>query len=226
MERLGGLPVVYRYSCRARRYLLRLTREGEIVVTLPPGGNKRTAAAFLERSREWIARQQSTRASATGHAQHWRAGDRLLWRGERVALAVGFERARPFASWGDQRIFIADAGMNLRRPLEARMLQVAREELPKYGAARARELGVPITRVSVRNQRSRWGSCSSNGVISLNWRLVQTPEWVVDYLIVHELMHRREMNHSARFWRHVEQACPRWREAEAWLDAHARELGF
>ncbi len=63
-------------------------------------------------------------------------------------------------------------------------------------------------------------------MISLNWRLIQAPEAVRDYLIVHELMHRREMNHSLRFWRHVATAFPGWREAEAWLDTHAVELGF
>ena len=71
--------------------------------------------------------------------------------------------------------------------------------------------------MSVRNQRSRWGSCSVNGTISLNWRLVQTPEFVRDYIIYHELMHLREMNHSARFWARVEEVCPPWREAEHWL---------
>ena len=71
--------------------------------------------------------------------------------------------------------------------------------------------------MTVRNQRSRWGSCSRRGTISLNWRLVQTPDLVRDYIIHHELMHLREMNHSARFWARVEEVCPGWREAERWL---------
>ena len=67
---------------------------------------------------------------------------------------------------------------------------------------------------------SRWGSCSRSGTVSLNWRLVQTPDFVRDYICVHELMHRREMNHSARYWRHVAEAFPRWEEAERWLKAN------
>ncbi len=83
---------------------------------------------------------------------------------------------------------------------------------------------VAIHRVSVRNQRSRWGSCSARGTISLNWRLIQTPPFVRDYIILHELMHRREMNHSKRFWAHVELVYPEWREAERWLKENAKLL--
>jgi predicted metal-dependent hydrolase len=93
---------------------------------------------------------------------------------------------------------------------------------------RVRELAAvtasAISRVSVRNQRTRWGSCSTRRAINLNWRLIQTPAFVVDYIILHELMHLREMNHSARFWREVEAVCPGWREAEAWLKRHGREI--
>jgi predicted metal-dependent hydrolase len=78
--------------------------------------------------------------------------------------------------------------------------------------------------VLVRNQRTRWGSCSARRTISLNWRLIQTPPFVRDYIIVHELMHLREMNHSQRFWHQVARAYPRWREAEAWLKQHRRLL--
>jgi len=78
----------------------------------------------------------------------------------------------------------------------------------------------------VRNQRTRWGSCTTTGVISLNWRLVQAPETVRDYVIYHELMHLREMNHSDRFWRRVEEVYPDWRDAERWLKGNGSLLGL
>ncbi len=88
-------------------------------------------------------------------------------------------------------------------------------------------MGVDIKQVTVRNQpRSRWGSCSSTGTISLNWRLVQTPDAVRDYIIHHELMHLREMNHSARFWARVEEVCPAWRDAERWLKRNGSLVGL
>ena len=80
--------------------------------------------------------------------------------------------------------------------------------------------------MSVRNQRSRWGSCSAAGTISLNWRLIQTPDFVRDYIIYHELMHLREMNHSDRFWDHVEEVCPGWREAERWIKRNGSLVGL
>jgi predicted metal-dependent hydrolase len=81
-----------------------------------------------------------------------------------------------------------------------------------------------VRAVSVRNQRSRWGSCSRSATVSLNWRLVQMPAAVSDYIILHELAHLRVMNHSAKYWRVVAQLCPDYRAAEAWLKAHGRQL--
>jgi len=81
-----------------------------------------------------------------------------------------------------------------------------------------------VRRITVRNQRSRWGSCSRRGTISLNWRLVQTPVFVRDYLVLHELAHLKEMNHSRRFWDEVARLCPGFREAERWLKQHSRLL--
>jgi predicted metal-dependent hydrolase len=82
-----------------------------------------------------------------------------------------------------------------------------------------------VKRVTVRAQRTRWGSCSRRGTVSLNWRLVQTPDFVRDYIILHELAHLRHMNHSARFWREVERLCPEYRTAEHWLKKQGGWLG-
>jgi predicted metal-dependent hydrolase len=71
---------------------------------------------------------------------------------------------------------------------------------------------------------TRWGACSPSGVITLNWRLIQTPDFVREYVLIHELMHRRELNHSRRFWRLVAAACPRMAEARAWLRTEGKRL--
>lgn len=98
------------------------------------------------------------------------------------------------------------------------------EQLPGELMALAKVHGIDVARVSVRNQRSRWGACSSSGVITLNWRLILVPDFVREYVMIHELMHRREMNHSKRFWKHVSAACPRVAEARAWLVREGRQL--
>lgn len=100
----------------------------------------------------------------------------------------------------------------------------AAAELPGQLLSLAETLGITVARVSIRNQRTRWGACSSSGAITLNWRLILTPDFVREYVMIHELMHRREMNHSARFWTHVAAACPRYADARVWLRKEGRQL--
>jgi predicted metal-dependent hydrolase len=102
--------------------------------------------------------------------------------------------------------------------------ELAATVLPPLLRDWASKLGLDVAQVSVRDQRTRWGSCGRNGRICLNWRLVLMPDWVRDYVIVHELMHLRRMDHSARYWRHVAEAYPRWREARAWLRTNGAGL--
>jgi predicted metal-dependent hydrolase len=100
----------------------------------------------------------------------------------------------------------------------------AREVLPARLYELADQHGCLVTAVSIRGQKTRWGSCGRNGHISLNWRLMLMPEWVRDYVLVHELMHLRRMDHSPKFWRHVEGACPDYRVARQWLRRHGPGL--
>ena len=100
----------------------------------------------------------------------------------------------------------------------------AAAELPSRLIELASELDIAIQRISIRNQRTRWGACSSRGSITLNWRLILVPDFVRDYVMIHELMHRRELNHSRRFWKHVAAACPRYDEARKWLLTDGRRL--
>lgn len=93
----------------------------------------------------------------------------------------------------------------------------ASRELPARLHQLAADHGLIATKVTVRNQRSRWGSCSPSGHICLNWRLVLMPDSVRDYVLIHELMHLRQLNHSRRFWRLVEKACPEFEAARQWL---------
>ena len=95
-------------------------------------------------------------------------------------------------------------------------------ELLELNAAGA--LGVTLRRVSIRDQSSRWGSCSTTGVLSYSWRLILTPPFVLDYLAAHEAAHLVEMNHSRAFWRQVERICPDFRRAKSWLDANGADL--
>jgi predicted metal-dependent hydrolase len=103
------------------------------------------------------------------------------------------------------------------RTLAAAQLSVRLREL-------AAEHGLTVSRISIRDQRTRWGSCGRDGHICLNWRLVQMPAWVRDYVLIHELMHLRRLDHSAKYWSLVAAACPEYQAARRWLRAHGRTL--
>jgi predicted metal-dependent hydrolase len=105
-----------------------------------------------------------------------------------------------------------------QRELRARALC----ELPDRLRQLADQFGLRVARISIRNQQSRWGSCSPNGHICLNWRLVAMPDWVRDYVIIHELMHLKRLDHSPRFWKLVAAACPAYQDARAWLRKYQR----
>ncbi|HEY4417533.1 MAG TPA: M48 family metallopeptidase, partial [Verrucomicrobiae bacterium] len=123
-----------------------------------------------------------------------------------------------------EQIKIPTTTTDLRPAIQKYLRQIAQQELPPRVMEFASQHHIAVTRVSIRNQKSRWGSCSRRGTISLNWRLIQTPEFVRDYVILHELAHRRHMNHSEKFWSEVARLCPNYPIAKQWLKQHARSL--
>ncbi len=142
------------------------------------------------------------------------------WGSKREALAF-VEQSRP---WIERQRAARQARPAVVHPDEPGLRRRALRELPPALTALAAAHDISVTRISVRNQRSRWGACSAAGAITLNWRLILVPEYVREYVMLHELMHRRELNHSARFWRHVQAVCPRHREARQWLLTEGQRL--
>jgi hypothetical protein len=101
---------------------------------------------------------------------------------------------------------------------------LAKQMLPPRLLELAARHGLQVSAISVRNQRWRWGSCSPSGRICLNWRLVRMPDWIRDYVMIHELMHIKRLDHSPAFWRLVAAACPQYQEARRWLREHQASL--
>ena len=147
------------------------------------------------------------------------------WRGSRAEAAAFLHARREWVAREMGRLEAARAGAALSAGVEAAMRRQAARELPERLAELARLHGFAVKAVSVRNQRTRWGSCSPAGRISLNWRLVQVPPSVRDYVLLHELTHLRHLNHSARFWRELARLCPGHAEARRWLRASKLLVG-
>jgi hypothetical protein len=205
---------------RARRYILRLRADGSARVTIPGGGSAAEARAFAQRHLAWIEKQLRRQVAQPLPARSWSAGTEILYRGERVRLQVGSDGQQCWVQLAEQVVPLRGPAGDLRPVVERHLWRLAAKELPPAALALAAVHQVSVRRVTVRNQRSRWGSCSRRGTVSLNWRLIQTPEFVRDYLITHELMHLRELNHSKRFWQAVERVCPAYAAAERWLKEH------
>ncbi len=209
---------------RARRYVLRLSPDGSARLTIPRGGSAAEANRFAERQLGWLEKQLLRQAAKPVRPTAWLVGTEILFHGEAVRLEAGSNGETGLVHFGGQALRMAEVGVDLRPLVEQHLRQLAAEELP----ARALELAalhhLQVRRVIVRNQRTRWGSCSRRGTISLNWRLIQAPLFVRDYIVLHELAHLREMNHSRRFWREVGRLCPDFETAERWLKQHSALL--
>ena len=208
---------------RARRYILRVRPDGSIRVTIPRGGSRREASAFLERHARWAERERA-RVAALHAPAAWPAGHVVLLDGQPVRLDIEEAAGRRVLTLGGLRSAVPGDATDLRPAAERLLRRLAARVLGPQLQALAARHGLAVRRILIRNQRTRWGSCSRAGVIALNFRLVQMPGAVREYVLLHELMHLRQQNHSRRFWRLVEDVCPEFREAEQWLKGPGRAL--
>jgi predicted metal-dependent hydrolase len=218
------IPLAVIRNHRARRYLLRLRPDGSVRLTIPRRGSVIEGRRFAERNAEWVGRQLERLSAHPVKPKQWLVGTEILFRGESVKLEAGVNGESGKIRFSGEAVKVTDHGTDLRPAIERHLWRLAAKELPPRVLEYATLHQLPVHRISVRNQKSRWGSCSRRGTISLNWRLIQTPTYVRDYILIHEIMHLREMNHSSRFWREVERACPDYKTAEQWLKQHSSLL--
>jgi predicted metal-dependent hydrolase len=222
-EREAYLVRVRRHR-QARRYTLRIhSATREVVLTMPPRGSLKEARAFAEKHGGWIA-ARLTRLPAPAPFAH----DMLLpVRGvdHRIVHRAGARgTAWIEADSEGPCLCVAGEAPHIARRVRDFLKREARSDLEAASRRAAEKLGVRVSRVSVRDQSSRWGSCSTTGVLSYSWRLILAPPYVLDYLAAHEVAHLVEMNHSRRFWRLVERICPDVTRAKTWLDVHGSNL--
>ncbi len=211
-----------RESRRARRMAVRVFHTGRVEVVVPARTPPRAIESFLARHRTWIERKrEEARLKAVPPVPFPPQRIELAACGElwRLHLAGGPGRARVAPGGGGLLVLCGDAGDRraVREALRCWLMQRARQILSPWLSECARELGFEYRRVAVRRQRTRWGSCSTRGTISLNCCLLFQPAAVVRYLMIHELAHTRHMNHSRQFWQCVAQHCPQYRRLDQQL---------
>jgi predicted metal-dependent hydrolase len=228
---LGGRLVNYRVrrSPRARRITLRVLPGAGLEIVVPQRGRLPALTDLLRERAGWILGALD-RVAATGEAAPPLADGALVpYRGDDHRLLVrGVPGARPtVARDAAARVLTVrhdPAAHDLAATLEGWYRAEARAVLTARTVACAAILGVTYTRLTIRDTRSRWGSCSAAGGLNFSWRLILAPPAILDYVVIHELAHRRELNHGARFWALVAAHCPTFRQDRTWLRAHGGSL--
>ncbi len=223
-----SLPVTFKRNAQARRIILRMNpKEKGVLLTVPPGTTQHEALAFARSQKAWIAarlkRTPDTIAFAEGillpvrgvmhTVVHKPMPRRTVWCEE----SVGEVDAVP-------EICVSGRIEHLPRRLKDWFKAQARADLVAASERYADLMGLKFTRLSIRDQSSRWGSCSSTGALSYSWRLILAPPDVLDYVAAHEVAHLAEMNHGPAFWSLVERHCPQTKSARHWLKQHGRDL--
>jgi predicted metal-dependent hydrolase len=218
---LDGLKVSYalRRSRRARWMRAEFTPDAGLVVVLPERESEGKVADFLRRHRRWLLRGLRRAARLAEWPPPTLAhGTTVPYLGRRLRLDLNIGPAR-VGRLGDALIVHLPRRTRAaaRAALRDWYAREAARELGDRARALAARLGLSFRKVAIRDQKRRWGSCSTSGTLSFNWRLLLMPEAVADYLVAHEVAHLAVPDHSAKFWAKVAEACPAWRESERWL---------
>ena len=217
-----GVPLAIRVNPRARRLLLRVdSARRKVDLVLPRGVPAEHGLKFLERHRAWIAARLDALPPTVPFAE-----------GAMVPVFDVPHRIRRETDPSAPSVVIADGEIRVRgdtahigRRVRDHLIALAKRELAGRARACALRIEKPVLRVGVRDTKSRWGSCSTNGALSFSWRLVLAPEAVVDYVVAHEVAHLVEHNHGPRFWRLTQSLLPvDMAPQRAWLKRHRNRL--
>lgn len=230
------LQLQERVSAQARNIRIEVRPDGSVLLVIPRRAAKSAAYAFLRSREDWIRRKLDELKHRAAQRPsrpplRWDGGDMLPLRGVETPLKIVPARVdRPRLRIEDDQLTLFSATSLLARP--AVLANTLRMELRKLARLEARalldeeaaRLGVDFAGPRIADQKSLWGSCTPDGLISLNWRLLMAPPPVLRYVVVHELCHRRHLDHSTRFWRLVARQMPDHADWRGWLREHGAGL--
>jgi predicted metal-dependent hydrolase len=216
------IPLELKRSRRARRITLRVdSARGRAILTAPHSAPRRQLMDFLVRHEGWL----KARIAQLPLPCPFVDGATVPVLGIPHRVRGDSSRLRGLVSCSEGVILVPGAAEHLPRRLSDFLKKEARREIESRALAKSAQLGRPITALALRDTRSRWGSCSAGGRLALSWRLILAPEFVLDYVVAHEVAHLAEMNHGVRFWRLCAQLTDSDpKAARAWLRQHGAGL--
>lgn len=219
-------PVEVRRHPGARRLTLRVSRTRRaVIVTLPVQCDLGEAGSFLNRNIEWVRERLNSLPTPVPFTD----GALMPLRGEFHTLVFTGKRAtggvvRAHATSSLPELRISGRLEHAPRRLRDWLAEEARRDLDTRVLVHTRALGVKAKRIAIRDQATRWGSCSTTGVLSFSWRLILAPPRILDYVAAHEVAHLAEMNHGPRFWALVEKLLPSMKDDKRWLQHYGLDL--
>ncbi|KIN62456.1 Zinc metalloprotease [Sulfitobacter noctilucicola] len=212
------IPLTLRRSARARRITLRISQlDGRVTLTMPKRLAEREALAFARSKEAWIRKHLEAR----GEDQIVKPGQQIPLGGQLVEVVQGQGRSVQIS---ENAIAVPGPEDRIGAKLGAYLREVARDRLAGACDDYAARLGRPYSRITMRDTRSRWGSCTSDGGLMFSWRLIMAPPEVLDYVAAHEVAHLAEMNHSPAFWAGVERIYGPYKEQRTWLRKNGNAL--
>jgi predicted metal-dependent hydrolase len=192
-----------------------------VVVNGPWRLSQRDALGFIQANVAWI----QTRLEALPECAPFTEGAKILFRGRETLLRRSDGRGKPtFLDGPEPCLEISGPPARFDSRVRTALKAFAHQDALNYCGPLAAKLGKEPSGLALRDTRSRWGSCTSSGNIMLSWRLIGAPPRVFEYVVAHELAHLMELNHSPRFWAHVDNLMPDWKPARAWLKANGASL--
>ncbi|MEJ5218914.1 SprT family zinc-dependent metalloprotease [Cognatishimia sp. D5M38] len=211
------IPIVLRRSARARRISLRVSRlDGRVTLTLPNRVPESEALEFAQSKADWLVRNMAARPEAVQVT----LGTELPFQGELLTVGAGQGRSVK----RDGEALLVPSGTRVGARVQAFLKTEARNRLVEACDGYSQALGRSYARITLRDTRSRWGSCSSAGALMFSWRLVLAPEEVLHYVAAHEVAHLAQMNHSKAFWDEVHTLFGPHKAERTWLRQHGEKL--
>lgn len=213
------IPLKYKPSQRAKRLSLRLSpKDASLVLTVPPRATPSQITAFLKQCTPWVENQLRKVAKTISI----KAGGKVTLHGTIFECMVDPLRRKPALCQVTKTLHLPPRCG--QKDLYDVFKKMAIETLTPYVEKAAMTLGQRIEKISIRDTKSRWGSCSAGKTISLSWRLILAPPEVAHYVCIHEAAHLLHMNHSRTFWKVVAELCPGYKSCQKWLKAHGPSL--
>ncbi len=223
----GSTPIAYEHKVhpRSKRIKLSITPQGRVLVTSPRLTPKFFIDQFVRNNSEWIERvkaKQATQQIGTNR-------NSVMIFGETYPIHIKYSHSEPIGIRIESKSIIFNPALDplttsdthIRQSLAKHLTRYYKRTINQYIATRlpvlAQQMQVSYSSVKLREQKTRWGSCSSSGSLSFNWRLIHHPPAVIEYVLIHELAHLVHMNHSIKFWDLVRQFCPAYPQHRGWL---------